>query len=45
MPPLPVRAGELAAEPVAELAAHVGHGWPLQGQGLLGGQPAQPQAR
>ena len=30
--------------PVAELAAHVGHRRALQGQGLLGGQPAQPQA-
>jgi NADPH-dependent 2,4-dienoyl-CoA reductase/sulfur reductase-like enzyme len=45
VPPLPVRAGELALEAVAELGAHVGHGRPLQGQGVLGGQPAQPQAQ
>jgi hypothetical protein len=44
LPPL-VRAGELTLEPVGELGAHVGHGWPLQGQGLLGGQPTQPQAQ
>jgi hypothetical protein len=43
VPPPPVRPGELVAEPVAELGAQVGHGWPLQGQGFLGGQPAQPQ--
>jgi hypothetical protein len=31
MRPPPIRPGELAAEPVAELAAHPGHGWSLQG--------------
>jgi hypothetical protein len=45
VPPLPVGVGELAAEPVTELGAHVGHGGPLQGQGLLARQPAKPQAR
>jgi hypothetical protein len=44
VPPPPVGVGELAAEPVAEPVAHVGHRRPLQGQGLLGSQPAQPQA-
>ena len=29
VPPLPVGAGELALEPVAELGAHQGHGRPL----------------
>jgi hypothetical protein len=43
VPPPPVGVGELAAEPVAELGAHVGHRRSLQGQGLLGGQPAEPQ--
>jgi hypothetical protein len=43
VPPLPVGVGELAAEPVAELGAQVGHRRSLQRQGLLGGQPAQPQ--
>jgi hypothetical protein len=42
MQPPSTRPGELAAEPVAELAAHVGHRRPLQRQGLLGCQPAQP---
>jgi hypothetical protein len=43
VPPPPPRSGELTVQPVAKLAAHVGHRRPLQGQGLLGGQPAQPQ--
>jgi hypothetical protein len=42
---LPVRGGELPLEAVAELGAHVGHGWPLHGQGLLGGQPAELEAQ
>lgn len=28
--PEPVRPGKLALEAVAELGAHVGHGWPLE---------------
>jgi hypothetical protein len=44
MPPPPVRLGELAAEPVAELGAHVGHRRPLQRQRLLAGQPAELEA-
>jgi hypothetical protein len=43
VPPPPVGVGELAAEPVAQLGAHVGHRRSLQGQGLLGGQPAEPR--
>jgi hypothetical protein len=34
----------LPAELLAELLAHVGHGRPLQRQGLLAGQPAKLQA-
>jgi hypothetical protein len=44
VPPPPVGPGELAIHAVTELGAHVGHGRSLQSQGLLGGQPAQPQA-
>jgi hypothetical protein len=45
VPPPLVRAGELALQPVAGLGAHVGHGRPLHGQGLLGGQPTKLEAR
>jgi hypothetical protein len=45
VPPPPPGVGELALQPVAEPGAHVGHRRALQGQGLLGGQPAKPQAR
>jgi hypothetical protein len=38
--PAPPGVPDLAAEPLAELLAHVGHGRPLQGQGLLARQPA-----
>jgi hypothetical protein len=37
--PLPICPGELALEPVAESGTHVGHGRPLQRQGLLAGEP------
>jgi hypothetical protein len=45
VPPPPGRAGELTLQPVAKLGAHPGHGRPLQGQGLLGAQPAESQAQ
>jgi hypothetical protein len=43
--PPPGGAGELGLQPVGKLGPHIGHGRPLQGQGLLGGQPTQPPAR
>src|SRR6266508_3796429 len=41
--PPPPSLPDLPAEPLAELLAHIGHGRPLQRQGLLGSQPAEPQ--
>src|SRR5512132_1814377 len=42
--PPPIRPADLAGQPPAELLAHIGHGRPLQRQGLLGGQPAELEA-
>jgi hypothetical protein len=42
--PLPVRPTELGGEPVTQPCPRQGHGWPLQRQGLLGGQPTVREA-
>jgi hypothetical protein len=38
------RPAGLPGKPLAELGAPIGHGRPLQGQGLLGGQPTELEA-